>query len=67
MTQVYDRDDPHVATDPQFGATEALCLHWRLHDEPRPRHANIEPHWYELSHTLVLAPGQPHWPRAPIR
>jgi catechol 1,2-dioxygenase len=67
VTQLYDRDDPHVASDPQFGATDALCLHWQRHDAPHPQHADIEPPWYELSHTLVLAPGQARWPRAPIR
>lgn len=67
VTQLYDRDDPHLPTDPQFGATAALSLPWRRHDAPHPVHADIEPPWYALSHTLVMAAGEARWPRPPIR
>ena len=67
ITQLYDADDAHIATDPQFGASAPLCLPWRRHDEPHPAFADIEPPWYELTHTLVMAPGEARRPRAPIR
>lgn len=64
--QIFDRDDPNLDTDPQFGVTPNLVGHFVRHDEPHPDDPTVQPPWYSLEHTLVLEPGDPQLPRAPI-
>lgn len=65
-SQIYVQDDPNLDTDPQFGVTADLVGDYVRHDEPHPDDPTVEAPWYSLSHTLVLEPGEPVLPRAPI-
>lgn len=67
ITQIYADDDPRLATDVQFGVTDAVTGRFVRHDEPHPQHAGVVAPWYSLDHTLVLAPGDAELPRAPIK
>lgn len=67
ITQIYADDDPRLATDVQFGVTDAVTGRFARHAEPHPRHADVASPWYSLEHTLVLAPGDAVLPRPPIR
>lgn len=67
ITQIYADDDPRLATDVQFGVTEALVGRFERHDEPHPDHPDVVAPWYSLDHTLVMSPGLAVLPRAPIK
>lgn len=67
ITQLYDEDDPRLATDVQFGVTDELTVRFVRHDGPHPEHPDVATPWYSMEHTLVMAPGQAVLPRAPIR
>lgn len=67
ITQIYADDDPRLATDVQFGVTQATTGRFRRHDGPHPEHADVQAPWYSLEHTLVLTPGQAVLPRPPIK
>ncbi len=66
ITQIYDRDDPHLDTDVQFGVTAAVLGRINRHDGPHPDHPDLQP-WYSLEHRLVMEPGQASMPTPPIR
>jgi catechol 1,2-dioxygenase len=53
ISQVYDPDDPHIATDVQFGVTRALMGEYIRHDEPHPSDAAVSVPWYSLDYTYV--------------
>lgn len=65
-SQIYVQDDPNLDTDPQFGVTGNLIGEYVRHDEPHPDDPSVATPWYSLRHTLVLEPGEPRLPRAPI-
>lgn len=67
ITQIYADDDPNLASDVQFGVTEALVGRFERHDEPHPEHPDVPAPWYSLDHTLVMAPGDAVLPRPPIK
>lgn len=67
ISQVYDRTDPHIETDVQFGVTRALIGDFVRHDEPHPSRPDVAPPWYALEYTYVMEPGEPVLPRAPIK
>jgi catechol 1,2-dioxygenase len=65
ISQVYDRYDPHIDTDAQFGVTKALLGDFIRHAEPHPS-AGIAP-WYSLDYTYVMEPGEAVLPKPPIK
>lgn len=67
ITQIYADDDPRLATDVQFGVTEAVIGRFERHDTPHPVHPDATAPWYSLDHTLVMSPGEAVLPRAPIK
>ncbi len=67
ITQIYADDDPRLDTDVQFGVTEAVTGRFVRHDSPHPEQADVVAPWYSLDHTLVMSPGTPALPRAPIK
>lgn len=64
ISQVYDANDPHIASDVQFGVTKALVGHFVRHDGPHPDAAAP---WYSLDYTYVMEPGEAVLPRPPIK
>ncbi len=67
ITQIYADDDPRLATDVQFGVTDAVTGRFVRHDEPHPVLEGVAVPWYALDHTLELAPGDATLPRPPIK
>jgi catechol 1,2-dioxygenase len=67
ITQIYADDDPRLASDVQFGVTEATIGRFERHDGPHPEHADVAAPWYSLTHTLVITPGEATLPRPPIK
>jgi catechol 1,2-dioxygenase len=67
ISQVYDRSDPHIDTDVQFGVTEALLGDFVRHDEVHPSQPDTPRPWYALDYTYVMEPGDTVLPRAPIK
>jgi hydroxyquinol 1,2-dioxygenase len=66
FSQVYSADDPHLATDVQFGVTEALVGRYVEHRaEPAPW-GEAPGVWYSLDCTLVIEPGEARLPSPPI-
>ena len=66
FSQVYSSDDPNLATDVQFGVTQALLGHYLRHDrEPAPA-PDVPGPWYSLEHTFVVEAGESRLPRPPI-
>lgn len=67
-SQVYDPDDPNIASDVQFGVTRALIGDFVRHDEPsRFGDAHLAAPWYSLDYDFVLEEGEAVLPRPPIR
>ena len=66
-SQVYADDDPRLATDVQFGVTEALTGRFERHDTPHASAPDVAAPWYSLRHTFVLEPGIATWPKPPIK
>ncbi|MET7241855.1 dioxygenase [Methylobacterium sp. EM32] len=64
ISQVYDANDPHIASDVQFGVTKALVGHFVRHDGPHPDAAAP---WFSLDYTYVMEPGEAVLPRPPIK
>jgi catechol 1,2-dioxygenase len=67
ITQIYADDDPRLASDVQFGVTQATTGRFERHDTPHPAHPDVLAPWYSLEHSLVLAPGPAILPRPPIK
>lgn len=65
FSQVYSSDDPHLATDVQFGVTQRLIGHYQRHETPAPAD-DIQGPWYTLDHQFVLEAGQSTLPKPPI-
>ena len=55
-SQVYDPQDPHLATDSQFGVTQALIGDYR----------KVGDDDFRLEFTFVIEPGEARLPKAPI-
>jgi len=66
ISQVYDPEDPHIDTDPQFGVTTALLGAFARHAEPHPSDPEIRPPWYSLDYTYVMERGETRLPAPPI-
>jgi catechol 1,2-dioxygenase len=67
ITQIYADDDPHLASDVQFGVTDAVTGRFERHDGPHPDQPDVSAPWYRLEHTLVMTPGEAVLPRPPIK
>ncbi|MBR1219241.1 catechol 1,2-dioxygenase [Bradyrhizobium sp. U87765 SZCCT0131] len=67
ISQVYDPADPHIASDVQFGVTQALLGDFVRHDGPHPEAADVTAPWYALDYTYVMEEGETVLPRPPIR
>jgi catechol 1,2-dioxygenase len=67
ITQIYADDDPHLASDVQFGVTDAVIGRFERHDGAHPDHPDVNAPWYGLDHTLVMTPGEAVLPRPPIK
>ena len=67
ISQVYDRADPHLDSDVQFGVTRALIGHFMRHDGPHPSERDVTTPWYSLDHVYKMEAGEPVLPRPPIK
>jgi catechol 1,2-dioxygenase len=66
ISQIYAPDDPHLASDVQFGVTRALIGDFVRHEVPSVALGLAAP-YYSLEQTLRLEPGHARRPRAPIQ
>ena len=66
FSQLYSSDDPHLASDVQFGVTRALIGQYVRHDLDAAPDADVTGPWYSLEHRFVIEPGVAHRPGAPI-
>jgi hydroxyquinol 1,2-dioxygenase len=66
FSQVYSADDPHLATDVQFGVTEALTGHYVEHRQESTPWGEPSPVWHSLDCTFVIEPGEARLPTPPI-
>lgn len=67
ISQVYDPADPNIASDVQFGVTDAVLGDYKRHDEPHPQHGDAAMPWYSLDYTYVMEAGDAQLPRPPIK
>ena len=70
ISQVYADDDPNLATDAQFGVTQAVTGHFERHDTPPENFTDsgdTATPWYSLDFTFRITPGESILPRAPIK
>ena len=67
ISQVYANDDPNLATDVQFGVTEAVTGHFVLHEDAPTDRPDVAGPWYSLDFTFRMEPGESRLPRAPIK
>jgi catechol 1,2-dioxygenase len=67
ISQVYDRRDPHIDSDVQFGVTKALLGDFIRHDKPHPSEPAVTPPWYSLDYVYRMEAGETVLPRAPIK
>lgn len=66
ISQVYDKDDPLIDRDPQFGVTKRLLGNYARHDEPAPK-AGVASPWYKLDYEFLVEKGESALPRPPIK
>ncbi len=66
ISQVYAHDDPHLATDVQFGVTQATIGEFVAHLEPHPTEPDVLQPWYTLDYVYQLERGASVLPAAPI-
>ena len=67
ISQVYADDDVHLATDVQFGVTDALVGRFVRHDVRHPVANDVAAPWYTLDYTFIMEPGEAKLPRPPIK
>ncbi len=71
ISQVYADDDANLATDTQFGVTQAVTGHFERHDAPPHVRQGSQPElqmpWYSLDFTFKMEPGVSTLPRPPIK
>ena len=67
ISQVYAHDDPNLATDVQFGVTDAVTGYFAQHEEPADSSADVAVPWCSLAFTFRMQPGESRLPRAPIK
>ncbi|MEN9538991.1 MAG: catechol 1,2-dioxygenase [Pseudomonadota bacterium] len=71
ISQVYAHDDPNLATDAQFGATDRLTATFVRHSGPpppeAPREASVQTGvWHSVDFSFVLLAGESRLPKPPI-
>ena len=70
ISQLYDSSDPNIATDVQFGVTQALAAPFELQppDAKRPAGADSgQDPWYRLEFVFRVQKGSARLPVAPIK
>jgi catechol 1,2-dioxygenase len=70
ISQIYDSSDPSIATDVQFGVTQALAAPFELQapDAPRPPGAETaQGPWCRLEFVFKVKKGNARLPAAPIK
>jgi catechol 1,2-dioxygenase len=67
ISQVYAHDDPHLATDVQFGVTETLTGQFVRHEAPPQDKPELATPWFSLDFTFKMEAGESTLPRAPIK
>ena len=67
ISQVYADDDANLATDVQFGVTQALTGHFERHDKAPVAHPDMAAPWFSLDFTFRMEAGEARLPRAPIK
>jgi catechol 1,2-dioxygenase len=67
ISQVYAHDDPHLATDVQFGVTATTIGQYVAHSEPHPTEPDVATPWYTLDYTYVMEEGVSSLPKPPIK
>ncbi len=67
ISQVYASDDPNLATDVQFGVTEAVTGHFERHDLPPATRPELAVPWFSLDFTFKMEAGESRLPRPPIK
>jgi catechol 1,2-dioxygenase len=67
ISQVYADDDANLATDAQFGVTQALTGHFERHDTPPADRPDLATPWVSLDFTFKMQPGEAKLPRPPIK
>jgi catechol 1,2-dioxygenase len=67
ISQVYADDDPNLATDVQFGVTEALTGRFSPHTTPPRDRPTLAGEWCSLNFTFKMQRGVALLPRPPIK
>lgn len=66
INQTYVDETDYLASDVQFGVTEALIGKLEKHTGPHPEDGEVGD-WYTLEHRLTLEPGESRLPIPPIK
>lgn len=67
ISQVYAHDDPNLATDVQFGVTDALTGQFVRHDTAPAEKPNLQAPWFSLDFSFIMEAGESKLPKAPIK
>jgi catechol 1,2-dioxygenase len=67
ISQVYADDDPNLATDVQFGVTNALTGRFVSQTAPPPSRPTLVGEWCSLNFTFKMQKGVALLPRPPIK
>ncbi len=66
ISQVYDREDPRIQTDAQFGVTQALVGEFKRRRDKAPA-SDVTGEWISLDYAFKLEKGESRLPRPPIK
>jgi catechol 1,2-dioxygenase len=67
ISQVYAHDDPNLATDTQFGVTQALIGRYLSHSGSAPERPGLAGPWQSLDFTFTMQAGLSRLPIPPIK
>jgi catechol 1,2-dioxygenase len=67
IAQVYADDDENLATDVQFGVTQAVVGHFARHEGAPADVPDLQSPWYSLDFTFKIEVGEARLPRPPIQ
>ena len=67
ISQVYAHDDPNLATDVQFGVTDALTGQFVRHELAPAENPHLQTPWFSLDFTFIMEAGESKLPKAPIK
>ena len=66
ISQVYDKDDPRIETDAQFGVTRALVGDFQRRKDKAPA-PDVTGDWVSLDYAFRMEAGESRLPRPPIK